>query len=334
MTKLMAYAARFANVPRAIDVLRHHPEGLSVDQLAAEIAVHPARLREELTTFYVADVVDSSVGIRLASIEFVGSDGDVSDAVGAVRVRLAGTGPLSELGVELLDVSQLARLYRGAWELSTLEPDNAVLARTVQRLGATLVPTADDRPDPGAVVAGRLRLAIQQRRRVELVYSRTWQPGVTTRVIEPYRLVSSRRGYEVDAAALDRQGELRTFLVSGIRQVRVLDDTFVRPSDVDRRIADNRRTTEVTFVVPVDRAWVIERLSETVEVGRGDADDVEVVAHVVAPVAERVGLMVAIAGPGTFVASPRHLVDAGEQAARRLLTHHGLDGPSVSDVVS
>ncbi len=324
MTRLMGYAARFANVPRAFEVLRHHPAGIDLEVLAAQLGVPEPQLREELKTFYLTDVVDTSVGIRFSAIEFLGSDGDVADADEAGRIRLAGHEPLSELGVELLDAQQLALLYRAAWELSTLEPDNTVLQRAVAQLGRRLVPTAADRPEVGGPTAALLRQAIDECRRVEIVYARTWEPGVSTRVIEPYQVLSTRRGYEIDAGAVDRGGQLRTFLVTGIRSVRLMTETFERPADVEERITASRATTAVTIVVPVDRAWVVERFSERVEPGRQDSEDVSIVAHLVPPVAQRVGLMLTIAGPGSFVVSPPDLVAADVATARQLLAHHRL----------
>lgn len=323
MSRLMGYTARFANVPRAFEVLRHHPGGIALDSLAAELGVAEPRLREELKTFYLTDVVDN-VGIRLSSIEFLGPDGDAADADAAERIRLSGHEPLSELGVELLDAQQLALLYRSAWELSELERDNEPLARAVAQLGRTLVPTAADRPDSGGEIAATVRGATEAGRRIEIVYARAWEPGVTTRVIDPYRVVSSRRGYEVDAGALDRDGALRTFLVSGIRSVRVLDESFTRPADVEELIARNRATTPVVLVVPVEREWVIERFSDRVEEWRRDTDDVSVVAHLAPPVADRIGLLLTVAGAGSFVVSPAEFADAGVNTARRLLAHHGL----------
>lgn len=328
MSDLKPYARRFAQVPRALEMLRQYPSGLSIARLASTLDVRENRLREELKTFFLADVADHHFGIRPSSIEFVGPGGDVADAADATVVRLVSNDPLSELGVELLDAEDLGLLYRAAWEVAQIEPDNEVLRRTVTRLGETLVPTAGDRPVAGSDTAAALRVAIRDRRLVEIVYARTWAPGVSRRVVAPYRMTSTRRGYELDGAAMDRGGALRTFLVSGIRELHTLDETFDLPDDVDEAIAATRRTTAVRLVVPVDRIWAIDRFSEKVERlerGRGLVDDdVEVIAHVVPPVRERVGLMVTVAGPGTFVTSPPELDGADEDTARRLLEHHGL----------
>jgi proteasome accessory factor C len=322
---MMEYARRFAEVPRVLDLLRHHPAGLPLPRLAELVGIPEARLRRELTTFFLADVADRAYGVRSSVIEFAGPDGATADAGRATVVRLVSDDPLSELGVELLDASQLGLLYRVAWDMAQTEPGNDVLARTVARLRSTLVPAARDDPGAaGADVAARLREAIADRRRVEIRYARTWEPGVHTRVVEPYRLMSTRRGFELDGAAPDRGGELRTFLVAGIREMRVLDERFDLPADAEERLARTRRTTPVRLLVPLDREWVVERFAERVERGRADDEDVELTAHVVPPVRDRVGLMVTISGPGATVLAPADLVNAEVATARRLLEHHGL----------
>lgn len=324
----MEYARRFADVPRVLDLLRHHPAGLPLPRIAELVGVPEARLRRELTTFFLADVADRAYGVRSSVIEFVGPDGATADAARATVVRLVSDDPLSELGVELLDAAQLGLLHRVAWDMAQTEPGNEVLRRTVDRLRATLVPAAGDDPGPaGADVAAGLREAIRDRRRVEIRYARTWDPGVHLRVVEPYRLTSTRRGFELDGAALDRGGDLRTFLVAGIREMRVLDEPFDLPDDADECIARTRRTTAVRLLVPLDREWVVERFAERVERGRADDDDVELTAHVVPPVRDRVGLMVTIAGPGAAVLAPAALTDAEVDTARQLLEHHALTDP-------
>lgn len=323
---LMRYAARFADVPRALQMLRHHPGGLTLSRLASSLGVPERQLREELTTFFLADVADHEFGVRQSSIEFVGPDGDVTDAVDATVVRLVTHDPLSELGVELLDPQDLGLLYRAAWEVAQTEPGNEVLRRAVARLGETLVPTAGDRPVTGSATAAALRSAIRDHRRVAIVYARTWAPGVIRRVVQPYRVTSTRRGYELDGASAHRPWDLRTFLVSGIRELQVLEEPFEPPEGIDVVIAQHRRTTAVQLVVPADRMWAIERFSERVEHRDRDEDDVEIVAHVVPPVEERVGLMVTVAGAGAFVISPTDLADADSRTARRLLRHHRLLG--------
>lgn len=321
--KLMHYAERFANVPRALAVLAFHPDGLAISTLAAELGLSVPELRIELLTYYLADVDIEAVGLRSPGVVFLGPDGQVADAADAERVRLVSARSLEELGVEYLGADVLGPLYRAATDLATLEPDNQVLASATRRLHDTWLAGVLGSHHYGSHIAAALEAAARSRRRVEVVYSRAWRPGVTTRTIDPYRVVSTKRGYEVDAGPPDETGAIRTFLVPRIRSFNVLEDTYDVPSDLDRLLEANRAETAVSLVVPVDARWVVERFAERTQTGRAD-DLIEVTAHVLPPVAERVGLILAIAGPDAFVVAPRDLVDAGERTARRLLEHHGL----------
>jgi proteasome accessory factor C len=199
-----------------------------------------------------------------------------------------------------------------------------VLAGALDQLTRTLLSGIDGDTPYGGSFAAVLRQAARERRRVRIDYWRAWRPGTGSRVIEPYRVVSTRRGFEVDAGPLDQGGEIRTFLVSGIRALEILDDRFQRPADVAQRIERSRSLTQVRLVVPRERSWVVERFAERVRVARAD-DDLEVVADLLPPVTDRVGLMMTIAGPEAFVVEPPALCDAAAEVARRLLAHHGLD---------
>jgi predicted DNA-binding transcriptional regulator YafY len=323
------YARRLAHVPGALRLLRLHPDGLPIARVAADLSVPEAQLREELEVFFLADVVDSgSVGLRACALEFLapGPDGALAEAdlAQAQVVRLTDDSPFDELGVAFLSAADLGVLYRAASELSALEPDNTVLASAVARLGESVLGGVEGRGGFKADVAADLRRAAAEQRRVRITYSRAWHPGVVERVVEPWRVVSTRRGYEVDAGPLDDQGRLRTYLVSGIRDHDLLDETFERPADADERIAAARRPVRVRLVVPGDRVWVVERFAEQVTVEQADEDGTQLVADVLPPVRERVGLTLAVAGAGAFVVDPPDLRDADRETAQRLLEHHRL----------
>jgi proteasome accessory factor C len=241
-----------------------------------------------------------------------------------VRVRLTSNAPLAELGLEYLSADVLGPVYRAAIDLAAVEPDNTVLRDALDRLSATLMEGVDSGETYGGPVAAQLRRAVRDRRRVRIVYARVWRPGVGERVIEPYRVVGTRRGFEVDAGPPDDDGSLRTFLVSGIRTLDLMDETFDVPADVDDLIDAARQVVEVRLVVPRERSWVVERFAESVVVTRAD-DDLEMLAEVLPPVPDRVGLMLTLAGPDAFVVEPAALRHAGADTARALLAHHGLD---------
>ena len=323
------YARRIAHVPGALRLLRLHPEGLSIAAVAAELGVAEAALREELEVFFLTDVVDSgAVGLRSCALEFLapGPEGALreADLDRAQVVRLTDDSPFEELGVAYLSAADLAVLYRAGAELAALEPDNDALASAVQRLGDSVLGGVEGRGGAHADVAADLRRAAAEGRKVRLRYARAWQPGVVERVVEPWRVVSTRRGYEVDAGPPDERGALRTYLVSGVREHEVLTETFTRPADADERIASTRRPTAVRVVVPADKVWVVERFVEAVEVEQQDEDGAQLLLQVLPPVRERVGLLLAVAGPEAFVVSPPDLRDADAETARRLLAHHGL----------
>lgn len=323
------YARRLAHVPGALRLLRLHPDGLPIARLAADLDVREDRLREELEVFFLADVVDSgAVGLRSCALEFLapGPDGALADAdlAEAQVVRLTDDSPFDELGVAFLSAAELAVLYRAASELSSLEPDNEVLASAVARLGDSVLGGVEGRGGFKQDVAADLRRAATARQRVRLTYARAWHPGVVERVVEPWRVVSTRRGYEVDAGPVDPEGRLRTYLVSGIRAHEVLEETFERPADADERIGAARRPVPVRLVVPADRVWVVERFAEQVTVEQADEEGTQLVAEVLEPVRERVGLVLTVAGSGAFVVDPPELRDADRETAQRLLDHHGL----------
>lgn len=328
-TPVAGYARRLAHVPGALLLLRLHPDGLPIARVAADLQVPEPQLREELGVFFLTDVVDpGSVGLRSCALEFLapGPDGALADAdlAGAEVVRLTDDSPLDELGVAFLSALELGALYRAASELSALEPDNAVLAAAVARLGESVLAGVDGDGGVSDPVAADLARAVTERRRVRISYARAWRPGVVERTVEPWRVVRTRRGYEVDAGPLDEQGRLRTYLVSGVRSLELLPETFERPHDVDERVAAARRPVSVRLVVPGDRAWVVERFAETVVVERQDEDGVQLVAGVLPPVRERLGLLLTVAGAAAFVVDPPDLHDADQETARRLLEHHGL----------
>lgn len=324
------YAERVQRLGRVFGILLHHPDGLSLEHLSQETGVSVRDLRADLEVFMNREV---PVGHDLAlteglGIEFLSSSGDETVSTDAAVVRLTSAGPLSELGLQYVSADLLGPLYRAARDLAALEPHNTVLAGAVARLTETLLTGIDGQSPYGGQVAAQLREAARSRHRVVLEYWRAWRPGVSTRVIEPYRVVSTRRGFEVDAGPPDDRRQIRTFLVSGIRRLDVLDETFERPADVDALIATSRRLTEVRVVVPRDRSWVVSRFAERSRVVRTD-DDLEIEAWVLPPVAERVGLMMTVAGADAFVVGPRHLIDSGARTAHRLLEHHRLlDEPS------
>lgn len=326
MAGLPRFARRLSRVPLALSVLRRHPEGMELSALAAEVDAPEAELREELLAFFTADVGPGAAGVpyRGGHLEFLTADHHDADASTAVVVRLTDEAALTELGVEVFGPDVLAPLLRTAYDLLAIEPDNHALGSAIGTLVEGLVKGVEPVARDGGDVAATLRAAAAGRRRVRISYARAWKPGVVERVIEPYRVISTVRGYEVDAGVVGGGDEARTYLVSGIVSLDVLDETFDRPIDVQDRIAAIRQETAVEFVVSQRSRWAVDVLSETVEVLDEDENDVHLRASLLKPLRDRVGQILVLAGPGAMVVKPDELEDAGREEARRLLSHHGL----------
>ena len=326
MSQTAKYAERFALLPALLAILELHPDGLPLNQLAAELGADVESLREVVVAYYGLDLV--SLGdYRLPVVEFVGGDDDQDDPSTAPMLRVASSDPERELGVDYLSAHQLATLLTAGQELLALEPDNAELRGAVEALQANLLPVdGGDAPQWGAETARVLREAAAAGRRVRITYDRAWHPGRSERVVDPYRVVHTRRGWEVDAGPPDDGGALRTFLVSGIRSVEVLAESFEPPADLDALLAAQRTAVRVELVVPQSRRWVVERLAESVRVLDDDEESVKVEASLLEPVAWRVGLVLLVCGDEAFVMRPPRLSDAGVDLARALLAHHESTG--------
>ena len=276
-----------------------------------------------------------------------GDDGDGDDRDGddrdgddlyvepadAVAVRLHRPAHLAGGGLAGgLTVADVGAALVAAEDLSRAEPDNVALTEVVAQLRSRWLPGVTEvrAPLAGRRFEAELTGAIAARRQVRIAYERTWQPGIVRRIVEPYALVRTHRGFEVDAGPLDADGSVRTYLVDQISELEVLDETFERPGDVEQLCAAHRRTTRVQMVVPASRAWVPEVLAEQVVTSAAD-EDVQVTMDVIEPLRERVGLVLLQAGPDAFVVAPESLTDADDELARRLLTHHGLARITGSD---
>lgn len=334
MSQVGRYVQRVVGLPQVLDLLTHHPDGLPLADVAGELGVDAGQLRETVLAYYRVDLVEYGVeGWSQPVVEFVGgeaaddTDADDVDPRTAPVLRVTSSRPERELGIEHVSAAELAALHQAGTALLGLEPGNTDLADAVRALGASLVPVEPDghgspADDADDATARGLARAVAAHRRVRIGYARSWRPGADERVVEPYRLVRTRRGWEVDAGPPDAEGRLRTYLVSGVTAAQVLDDTFVPPDDVDDLVAANRAITAVELVVPQDRRWAVDRFAERVEVLQEDESDVKLRAHLLPPVAQRLGLVLVTAGPDAYVMEPPDLADAGRDLAADLLAHH------------
>lgn len=324
MSQVAAYAKRLAALPRALAILELHPQGLPLADLAGELGVQPDDLREVIMAYYLADLVELG-NFGQPVVEFFAPDaGDEEvDPATAQWVRVVARDPEQELGVDHLSAEQLGRLFEAGADLLALEPENATLRSALEAFQTALWPV--DGPagtEWKATIAQQLHKAVQERRRVRISYVRQWHPGAGERVIEPYRLVRTRRGWEVDAGPADEVAAVRTFLVSGISTCEVLEATFELPADVDELLTTQRTPVTVELVVPQDRRWAVDRFAEAVTVLADDEESVSLRADLLPPVAQRLGLLLLCCGPDAFVMTPLDLADSGADVARVLLEHH------------
>ena len=323
------YAQRIARLPRVFELLLAHRTGLPLTALADAVGATPETLREDLLAFYAADVTpDLLMGLsRPEVLEFLGPDGDEDvDPGQAEVVRIVDPGQAGELGVEYVDASELALVYTSAVSLLEIDPEDAELGAAVDVLAETMLgETAVSRPDgpePEGRVLDTLSEGQRQSRRVEIVYSRAWEAGVRERSIEPYRLVKTRRGWEVDAGPVDDHGEVRTFLLSGIRQARLSDERFSPPEDLPFLLLENRATQVVRVELPHAARWAADMYAESVAVVDDSELTVVVEVHLLPPVRHRLGVLLLAAGRAARVLEPADLAPSGAELARTLLEHH------------
>ncbi|MCY7372697.1 MAG: hypothetical protein LH461_03205, partial [Spirochaetaceae bacterium] len=196
MSRVAAYAARLAALPRALAILELHPAGLPLADLADELAVRPDDLREVFMAYYLADLVElGNFGQPVVEFFAPGATEEDVDPATAQWVRVVASDPEQELGVDHLSAEQLGRLFEAGTDLLALEPDNETLRSALDAFQGALWP-AEGPSGAGwkAPVAQALHEAAQEQRRVRITYVRQWHPGSGQRVIEPYRRGRTPRG--------------------------------------------------------------------------------------------------------------------------------------------
>ncbi len=317
------YVARIARLPEVFDLLAGHPDGIAITDLAGAAGVPVDELREDLLAFYAADLKPLMLGLsRPAVLEFLGADGAEEDPNTAEVVRICEDGPVEELGVEHVDPAELALVYTAAQALLEIHPDDQALREAVEVLTDTMLGEAvPAQPVPGTETVGAFEQAIAERRRMRIVYSRSWAEGVVERVIEPYLLVRTRRGWEVDAGPPDDRG-LRTFLLVNVRSAEPLEETFEEPDGLGELLAEQRATAVVRVRIPHAARWAADEYAERVRVVAHDELTVTLDLDLLPPLEERVGRLLLICGPDATVVDPPRLVAEASRLAARLLAHH------------
>lgn len=322
------YALRVARLPEVFSLLAEHPDGLPLADLATRLNIPPAELRADLLAFFTADLGGLLGLTRPTVLEFLGPDGDDADPNDAEIVRIVDERPAEELGVEYVDAATLGLVYNAALALAEIDPDDEDLQGALDVLAETMFGEELAPPRPRAehgVEKSPLELlqdAARDHQRVRIVYSRAWTQGVIDRVIEPYLLVQTRRGWEVDAGPPDADGNLRTFLLSNLRSCEVLDQTYDPPSDLERRLEAQRATRTVRVRLPHTARWAAEVYAEQVHVVADDELEVTLDLELLEPVERRVGLLLLAAGPDASVVDPPGMIAALAEVAGELLAHH------------
>jgi predicted DNA-binding transcriptional regulator YafY len=324
-------AGRFALVIRVFDILADHPGGMRLDELAARLATSPDALLAEIGAYHADRAVGGALrgGYREPVIEFAAYPDAREAAVDATVdgfVRLRDVRPAAEAGARLVSLGELDRTLRAVRYRLLNEPDNVALAEVLRVLAGSAVSGARaGEPASLAERARPFRRAAAQRRRVHISYAPEWKPGLVERVIEPYQVVHTRRGWEIDAGVVGKEGVVGTFLVGGVHRFDVLTEVFEPPPDVAARIERARRQRPVELIVPHAAGWAVEMYAESAHVLDQDEERIRLRAFVLPPVTARLGLLLLAAGPGAAVVAPAALADAGRTMARDLLQHHVVE---------
>ena len=323
MVSTPKYVARIARLPEVLALLAEHSDGMPLDALAAQVGVPADELREDLLAYFTADEGVMLGLTRPDVLEFTSAQGEDEDPNTASIVKVVGAP--ADLGVEHLDAGDLALVYTAATSLLEVEPGNAELAEAVEAIAGTLYGETGQPPEEEHRFLEPLQRAAREHQRVRLVYSRAWHAGLTERVIEPYRLVQTRRGWEVDAGP-----EMRTYLLSHIRSVEPVSDagpeTFEPPADLDARLHAQRATTTVRLELPHDARWAADMYAERVSVVEDGDESFVADLELLPPVGDRVGLIMLAGGEVTRVLSPAGLIQEGPRIAAGLLSHHRRQG--------
>lgn len=316
------YGDRIAGLPELLQALYYHPRGMTFAALADEVGRSERDVRETLRAYHLTDLARylPDLVARPEVVEFFGGDADADgDPLRAPKVRLVAADPGQELGIAYTSLTDLARCYRIASYAIDLDPGNEVLASATAKLQHALLPGVFVEPAESWEHLGELQAAITEHRRVRLTYARFWSPQIEEMIIEPYRVIRTRRGWELDAAPGDERSELRTYLLSNVRALATLPETFTVPADLATMITRHRTETAVVLEIPHDARWAVDTYAERVELLSDGVETARLRVFVLQPVRLRVGLMIVVGGPTARVIAPDDLVAAGAEVAVEML---------------
>ncbi|MGH9247484.1 MAG: helix-turn-helix transcriptional regulator [Acidimicrobiales bacterium] len=199
------------------------------------------------------------------------------------------------------------------------------LAKVARSLGVEPESQVDVQIGSGA--GGTLDLldrAIRESRQVEIDYYTYGRDELTTRVVDPYRLWTNLGAWYVLARCHQAGGE-RQFRVDRMRAARLLETTFIPPSDGPTVAAYEPRADDprVTIQLPPNAGWVLEQYPVDAVRDLGKGRIAVTLAISARPWLERLLLRL---GAKARVVRQRgggpDLRDAGREAARRILARY------------
>lgn len=318
------FLQRLSRIPEVVNLLSAYPQGLPLRDLAAQFDTDVETLRQDINTYlgleswgWLEDI------FHRPAIEFVSPERDFqTDGSGGTLVRLVPEATAG-LGAEYLSAGDLSVVYTAGAALLDVDPDDQDLSDALEVIAETMYGEPSAVPRVGDWIR-KLRVlqdGQEQRRKVKIVYSRAWAHGVTERVIEPLRLVQTKRGWEVDAGPVGPEGNLRTFLLSNVRSVEPLDESFEPPAGVASLLAKQRKTTSVQMTIAQDARWAARQFAETSILVAEDEDSVTLDLELLPPIGERVALIMLASGTATKV-KPGSLLPDALRFVEELLHHH------------
>ena len=282
-------------------------------------------MRETLRVYHLTDLahyLPNLVG-RPDVLEFLAEDpdDDDGDASTATMVRLGVPDPGAELGVSRMKLAAVARMYRLASDAAAMNPDDQVLASAVRKLHDGVLPGFRlIEAEPWSQL-DELRAAIESRHRVKITYARAWAPMIEEAMIEPYGVLRTHRGWELDAAPGDERSELRTYLLSNVRSLEVSSETFEMPSDALEMIKRHRREQVVIMELPSAARWAVDKYAERVELLDDGAQLARLKVILLQPYRLR-GLMLVAGGAAARVVEPAEFRGAGAEVAQVLVQRY------------
>ncbi|WP_370246847.1 helix-turn-helix transcriptional regulator [Nocardioides sp.] len=342
------FLQRLARIPEVIAFLADYPAGLPVEVVAERFGTAAEDLERDLETYLELDSWGWAEDVfHRPALEFdrgeAPDDPDDADDPDQHPEDAGGTpGPRPArptlrllpdgnvgLGVEPLSAGDLSLIYTAGMALLEIDAADEELAGALGVIAETMYGAPAMVPRAGSWTE-RLRLlqdAQEQRRRAVIVYSNAWSPTVRERTIEPLRLVQTRRGWEVDAGPVGPEGNLRTYLLSHVRSVELLDETFTPPTNAETLLERQRATTAVRMTIAQDARWAARQFAERTTPVTEDDTTVTLDLDLLPPVGERVALIMLASGPATTV-SPGSVMPAASAHLERLLAHHEGTSPA------